>query len=60
MDGVCIDSSVIGNNVTISQNTVIGKNGFGYDPFFNVNNLDDLEKAKRIYKEFFHKKGRIE
>ena len=30
MDGVCIDSSVIGNNVTISQNTVIGKNGFGF------------------------------
>ena len=30
MDGVCIDCSIIGNNVTISQNTVIGKNGFGF------------------------------
>ena len=32
MDGVYIDCSIIGNNVTISQNTVIGKNGFGFYP----------------------------
>ena len=31
MDGVCIDCSIIGDNVTISQNTVIGKNGFGFN-----------------------------
>ena len=39
---------------------LVNFNNIGYDPFFNVNNLDDLEKAKRIYKEFFHKKVRIE
>ena len=43
MDGVCLDCSIIGDNVTISQNTVIGKNGFGFhtgfpnsDIFFHI------------------------
>ena len=39
---------------------LVNFNNIGYDPFFNVNNADDLYKAKEIYREFFENKGRIE
>ena len=39
---------------------LVNFDNIGYDPFFNVNNLDDLKKAEQIYKEFFENKGRIE
>ena len=29
----------------------------GYDPFFNVNNEEDLRKAENIYSTFFQKQG---
>ena len=29
----------------------------GYDPFFNVNNEEDLRKAENIYSSFFQKQG---
>jgi|TARA_Y100000994_G_scaffold247000_1_gene251456 molybdopterin-guanine dinucleotide biosynthesis protein A len=32
---------------------LVNFNNIGYDPFFNVNNLNDLDKAENIYKEFF-------
>jgi len=39
---------------------LVNFNNIGYDPFFNVNNADDLYKAKEIYREFFENKRRIE
>lgn len=39
---------------------LVNFDNIGYDPFFNVNNLNDLKKAEQIYKEFFENKGRIE
>ena len=38
---------------------LVNFNNIGYDPFFNINNLDDLNRAEQIYKEFFENKGRI-
>ena len=38
---------------------LVNFSNIGYDPFFNVNNADDLYRAKGIYKEFFENKGRI-
>ena len=29
----------------------------GYDPFFNVNNEEDLRKAENIYSSFFQRQG---
>ena len=36
---------------------LVNFNNIGYDPFFNVNNLDDLNKAEQIYKEFLKIRG---
>ena len=37
---------------------LVNFNNIGYDPFFNVNNLADLEKAEKIYRQFFQNRGR--
>tara|TARA_B100000579_G_C22814274_1_gene846942 strand:+ start:211 stop:846 length:636 start_codon:yes stop_codon:yes gene_type:complete len=45
------------NDFTKKFNTrVVNFSVIGYDPFFNINNLDDYSQAKEIYTENFYNK----